>query len=130
MDFSLLDVLTTTVVPIVTGVLGWLGSAYRNKQKKESDIMSNFKEMMSIQNDFISGLKANVDERDKTLRETKEINHRLEQKLDKKERSIRRANFCKFSNEGDGCPVLVQEDEDCRDSMCDTCKHRNDTDKN
>ena len=133
MEVQILDVLSTVVVPIATAALGWLGSAYRNKQKKEGDIMANFKQMMSIQNDFISGLKANIDERDAALLESKHVNQRLEAKLDRKDKSIRKANFCKFSNEGNGCPVLLQEEKNCgehHESLCDNCEHRNDTDEN
>ena len=131
MGVQTFDVLTTVVVPIATAALGWLGSAYRNKQKKEGDIMANFKQMMSIQNDFISGLKANIDERDAALLESKHVNQRLEAKLDRKDKSIRKANFCKFSNEGNGCPVLLQEEKNCgehHENLCDNCEHRNDTD--
>ena len=133
MEVQTFDVLTTVVVPIATAALGWLGSAYRNKQKKEGDIMANFKQMMSIQNDFISGLKANIDERDSALLESKHVNQRLEAKLDRKDKSIRKANFCKFSNEGNGCPVLLQEEKNCgehHENLCDNCEHRNDTDEN
>ena len=133
MEVQILDVLSTVVVPIATAALGWLGSAYRNKQKKEGDIMANFKQMMSIQNDFISGLKANMDERDAALLESKHVNQRLEAKLDRKDKSIRKANFCKFSNEGNGCPVLLQEEKNCgehHENLCDNCEHRNDTDEN
>lgn len=133
MEVQILDVLSTVVVPIATAALGWLGSAYRNKQKKEGDIMANFKQMMSIQNDFISGLKANIDERDAALLESKHVNQRLEAKLDRKDKSIRKANFCKFSNEGNGCPVLLQEEKNCgehHEDLCDNCEHRNDTDEN
>lgn len=133
MEVQTLDVLSTVVVPIATAALGWLGSAYRNKQKKEGDIMANFKQMMSIQNDFISGLKANIDERDAALLESKHVNQRLEAKLDRKDKSIRKANFCKFSNEGNGCPVLLQEEKNCgehHENLCDNCEHRNDTDEN
>ena len=133
MGVQTFDVLTTVVVPIATAALGWLGSAYRNKQKKEGDIMANFKQMMSIQNDFISGLKANIDERDAALLESKHVNQRLEAKLDRKDKSIRKANFCKFSNEGNGCPVLLQEEKNWgehHENLCDKCEHRNDTDEN
>lgn len=133
MEVQTFDVLTTVVVPIATAALGWLGSAYRNKQKKEGDIMANFKEMMSIQNNFITGLKTNIDERDAALLESKHVNQRLEAKLDRKDKSIRKANFCKFSNEGNGCPVLLQEEKnylEYHESLCDKCEHRNDTDKN
>ena len=133
MEVQILDVLSTVVVPVATAALGWLGSAYRNKQKKEGDIMANFKQMMSIQNDFISGLKANIDERDSALLESKHVNQRLEAKLDRKDKSIRKANFCKFSNEGNGCPVLLQEEKNCgeqHENLCDNCEHRNDTDEN
>ena len=127
MEVQILDVLSTVVVPIATAALGWLGSAYRNKQKKEGDIMANFKQMMSIQNDFISGLKANIDERDAALLESKHVNQRLEAKLDRKDKSIRKANFCKFSNEGNGCPVLLQEEKnysEYHENLCDKCEHR------
>ena len=133
MEVQILDVLSTVVVPIATAALGWLGRAYRNKQKKEGDIMANFKEMMSIQNNFITGLKTNIDERDAALLESKHVNQRLEAKLDRKDKSIRKANFCKFSNEGNGCPVLLQEEKNCgehHENLCDNCEHRNDTDEN
>lgn len=132
MDAQTLDVITAVLVPVSTAVIGWLGSSYRNKQKKEGDIMANFKEMMSIQTDFINDLKANIDERDNALAESRNVNQRLEAKLDRKDKSIRRANFCKFSNEGSGCPVLLQEEKNSgehHNNLCDKCEH-NDTNKN
>lgn len=132
MDATILDAVGAAVIPVVTAVLGWVGNAYRNKQAKERDIMANVKEMMGIQNDFIAGLKANIDERDASLNEIKRINHRLETKLDQRDRAIRKANFCRFTSEGDGCPVLMQDEPDhpFYKELCDKCEHRDDTDKN
>ena len=41
------------VLPIVMGVVGWLGSAYRSKQKKEGDILDNVQRIIDIQDAHI-----------------------------------------------------------------------------
>lgn len=102
------EILSTIGVPILTAIGGWFASVWRNKQKKESDILDNVKQILEMQ-------KAYIKSQD-------EHNRKLEAKLDDKRRSIRQANWCKFTNEGDGCPVLNHEQKVDADK-CDTCKY-------
>ena len=104
------------VLPIVMGVVGWLGSAYRNKQKKENDIIANFQLMRDADKEFMTDLKTE-------LVESKNMRKRLEAKLDRKNKSIRKANSCPHTIEGDGCPVLNQEEKNEQIYDCDTCEH-------
>jgi hypothetical protein len=108
------------VLPIIMGVAGWLGNGYRNKQKKESDIISNFKAMRDADREFIEECR-------KDLKESRDMNKRLEAKYNRKCKSVRAANKCKFTNEGDGCPVLEQEDKNERiyDIECANCQNIN-----
>lgn len=106
------------VLPVATALLGWLGSAYRNKQKKENDTIANFQLMRDADKEFMTDLK-------NELVESKNMRKRLEAKLDRKNKSIRKANNCPHTNEGDGCPVLNQEDlnEKVYDDDCRLCEH-------
>lgn len=115
MEAETVNFFSVVVAPAATAIIGWLGSSYRNKQKKEGDILENFKQMRSIQDDFIATQKRRMDEQEQTIIETKAMNKRLETKLDKKEVSIRKAILCKHSSDGEGCPVLVNEDRNCED---------------
>ena len=111
-------IFTYIISPIIGGVIGWLTSAYRNKQKKESDIISNFKEMRDADREFILECRAD-------LKESRDLNKRLEAKYNRKCKSVRAANKCKFTSEGDGCPVLAQEERNERiyDDDCANCEH-------
>lgn len=106
------------VLPIVTLVLGWLTSSYRNKQKKENETITNFQLMRDADKEFMTDLK-------NELVESKNLRKRLEAKLDRKNKSIRKANNCPHTNEGDGCPVLIQEEanEKVYDEGCRLCEH-------
>ena len=108
------------VLPIIMGIAGWLGNGYRNKQKKESDIITNFKAMRDADREFIEECR-------KDLKESRDMNKRLEAKYNRKCKSVRAANKCKFTNEGDGCPVLEQEDKNERiyDIECANCQNIN-----
>lgn len=108
------------VLPIIMGIAGWLGNGYRNKQKKESDIITNFKAMRNADREFIEECR-------KDLKESRDMNKRLEAKYNRKCKSVRAANKCKFTNEGDGCPVLEQEDKNERiyDIECANCQNIN-----
>ena len=113
------------VLPIVTLVLGWLTSSYRNKQKKENETITNFQLMRDADKEFMTDLK-------NELVESKKLRKRLEAKLDRKNKSIRKANNCPHPNEGDGCPVLIQEEtnEKVYDEGCRLCEHHShDTDQ-
>lgn len=106
------------VLPIVTLILGWLTSSYRNKQKKENETITNFQLMRDADKEFMTDLK-------NELVESKNLRKRLEAKLDRKNKSIRKANNCPHTNEGDGCPVLIQEEanEKVYDEGCRLCEH-------
>ena len=106
------------VLPIVTLVLGWHTSSYRNKQMKENETITNFQLMRDADKEFMMDLK-------NELIESKNLRKRLEAKLDRKNKSIRKANYCPHTNEGDGCPVLIQEEanEKVYDEGCRLCEH-------
>lgn len=111
-------ILINFVLPIISAIIGWLASAYRNKQKKEGDILSNVERIVAMQDSHIQ--KAEV-----TLQKSEKVIQRLEAKLDRKNKSVRAANKCKYTNEGEGCPVLAQEEknEHVYDTQCEHCEH-------
>lgn len=106
------------VLPVLTAVIAWLGSAYRNKQKKEHDVLDNVQRIIDLQNAHIMKSEAALEKSDRQ-------NQRLDAKLDRKNKSIRKANNCRYTNEGDGCPVLNQEETNERiyDEGCRLCEH-------
>lgn len=108
-------------LPIVTGVVGWAGNAWRNAQKKESDIIANFQAMRDADREFIEECRAD-------LKEARDMNKRMEAKYNRKSKSVRAANKCRYTNEGDGCPVLIQEEknEHCYGIDCANCSHNQD----
>lgn len=108
------------VSPIVGGVVGWLGNNVATKRKKESEIIANFQAMRDADRVFIEECRAD-------LKESRDMNKRLEAKYNRKCKSVRAANRCKYSNEGDGCPVLAQEEKNERiyDADCKDCEHLN-----
>lgn len=114
------EVVYKVLMPLLTAFLGWIYSSYRNKQKKESDIIANFKETLAADRTFI--LECRED-----LKKSRDINKRLEAKLDRKNKSVRQANKCPYTAEGDGCPVLLQEEKNelCYDADCLKCEHHN-----
>lgn len=99
-------------LPALTLFMGWFGNAWRTKQKKEQDVLTNVTQILEMQ-------KAYIQEQDEDKKRTRDICKRLEAKLDKKNKSIRQAFKCKYSSEGDGCPVL-NEDENS-DPCTDKC---------
>lgn len=108
-----IEVLQNVGLPIVTAVGGWYVSIWRSKQKKERDVLDNVSQILELQKNYIA-------EQDQENRKTRENNARLEAKLDGKRASIRKANYCKYTNEGEGCPVL--RSEETQDERCETCK--------
>lgn len=105
-------------LPVVSGLVGWFTSSWRNAQKKENDIISNFREMRDADRQFIEECRAD-------LKESRDMNKRLEAKYNRKCKSIRAANRCKYTNEGEGCPVLNQEErnEYIYNADCEKCEH-------
>ncbi len=114
MDASVIDGLERILLPLLTLAGGWFGHLFRSKQKKEADILDNVKQILVLQKKYI-------EEQAETIKETKDMNKRLERKLDKKNRSIRKANVCQYTAVGDGCPVLDSEDK--YEEQCDTCPY-------
>ena len=111
----LLEVLRDVGIPLVTLVGGWFAHMFRTKQKKEADVLDNVQQILKLQKDYIA-------EQDAENKKTRDMNARLERKLDEKRESIRQANKCKHTSEGDGCPVLVHEDY--LDEKCKNCNLR------
>lgn len=106
-------------IPLLALVGGWFAHLVRSKQKKEADILENMRQILSLQRDYIAS-------QDSENKKTRDMNARLEKKLDDKRDSIRRANRCKFTAEGDGCPVLAHEDE--LDDKCKNCELKGNAD--
>jgi len=118
-QFPLLyDIALNIGLPIVTLFMGWFGNAWRSKQRKEADVLDNVKQVLDIQKEYIEEQKDTIIEAKATIR-------RIEAKLDRKNKSIRQANKCKFTNDGDGCPVLNNEEKNEEDK-CETCKFNED----
>ena len=116
METAIIEIIERVGLPVLTAVGGWFASVWRTKQKKESDILTNVQQILEMQKQYIA-------EQDEENRKTRDVNKRLEAKLDGKNKSIRKANWCKFTNEGDGCPVLVNEEANDAEDKCETCKY-------
>ena len=102
------EILQNIGLPLITGIMGWYGSMWRSLQRKDKD-------MLDIQKKYI-------EEQQGTIEETKKMNKRLEDKLDKEYKCVRQAFKCKYSNVGDGCPVLLLEERYDNDTVCEDCK--------
>lgn len=102
------EILQNIGLPLVTGIMGWFGNMWRSRQRKDKD-------MLDIQKKFI-------EEQQGTIEETKKMNKRLEDKLNKEYKCVRQARKCKYSNVGDGCPVLLLEERYDNDTVCEDCK--------
>lgn len=113
------DILERVGIPILTLFGGWFAHLFRTRQKKEQDILSNVQQILAMQKQYIA-------EQDEENKRTRDINKRLEAKLDGKNKSIRKANWCKYTNEGEGCPVLNQEEKNDGEDKCETCKYHAD----
>lgn len=116
MDSSVFEIVERVFLPILTLIGGWFAHLIRSRQKKESDILDNVKVILEMQKQYIA-------EQDEENRKTRNMNARLEKKLDDKRESIRKANKCQYTAEGDGCPVLAHEDE--LDEKCKNCNLKN-----
>lgn len=102
------EILQNIGLPLVTGIMGWFGNMWRSRQRKDKDILD-------IQKKYI-------EEQQGTIEETKKMNKRLEDKLNKEYKCVRQARKCKYSNVGDGCPVLLLEERYDNDTVCEDCK--------
>lgn len=115
----ILEILKDVGIPMLTLMGGWFAHLIRSKQKKEADILDNVKQILESQKQYIA-------DQDKENKKTRDMNARLEKELRQKSFSIRRANNCKYTAEGDGCPVLAHEEQ--MEEKCKDCKLKGDAD--
>lgn len=113
----MIDAIKEIALPIILGILGWIGNAYRNKQKRESDILDNVQRIIDMQNGHISRCEAMLDERDKAYRI-------MSRKNDRKRETIKKAYSCKVPSEE--CPVLIYDAQihEQSDDTCKECKYK------
>lgn len=108
-----IEIFKDVLLPLITLVGGWFAHLWRTKQKKEQDILSNVQQILTMQKEYIA-------EQDADKKKTRDMNARLEKKLDDKRESIRQANKCKYTVSEEGCPVLIHEDY--LDEKCKNCE--------
>lgn len=115
----MIDILRDVMLPVVLALLGWFGNAYRNKQKKEHDILDNVQRIIDLQNSHISRCEASLDERERAYKE-------MCKKNDRKRETIKKAYNCKIPSEE--CPVLIYDaqEHNVDNTKCNTCKYKND----
>lgn len=113
----LLEILKDVGIPVLTLFGGWFAHMFRTKQKKEMDVLANVQQILAMQKEYIA-------DQDAENKKTRDMNARLERKLDEKRESIRQANKCKYTATDEGCPVLVHEDY--LDDKCRNCNLRDD----
>lgn len=119
MDPAIVDMAERVLLPVLTLIGGWFAHLFRSKQKKEADILQNVMQILDLQKKYIA-------DQDVENKKTRDMNARLEKKLDDKRESIRKANNCKYTAEGDGCPVLKHED--LLDEKCKNCNLKKNAD--
>lgn len=119
MDPVIVDMAERVLLPVLTLIGGWFAHLFRSKQKKEADILQNVMQILDLQKKYIA-------DQDVENKKTRDMNARLEKKLDDKRESIRKANKCKYTAEGEGCPVLKHED--LLDEKCKNCNLKHNAD--
>lgn len=119
MDPAIVDMAERVLLPVLTLIGGWFAHLFRSKQKKEADILQNVMQILDLQKKYIA-------DQDVENKKTRDMNARLEKKLDDKRESIRKANKCKYTAEGEGCPVLKHED--LLDEKCKNCNLKQNAD--
>lgn len=112
----LLEILKDVGIPVLSLIGGWFAHLFRSRQKREGDILENVQQILQMQKDYIA-------DQDVQNKKNCDMIARLERKLDDKRESIRKANKCKYTAEGDGCPVLKHEDY--LDEKCQNCNLKN-----
>ena len=115
----IIELLKDVGIPLLALVGGWFAHMFRTKQKKEMDVLANVQQILAMQKEYIA-------EQDAENKKTRDMNARLERKLDEKRESIRQANKCPHTVEKDGCPVLIHEDY--LDEKCKNCNLKDNAD--
>lgn len=109
------DVLINFVLPICTALIAWFGNAYRNKQKKEHDVLDNVQQIIDMQNKHIERCEATLDKREAEYNE-------MSRKNDLKRESIKKAYKCRVPSEE--CPVLIHDSQTYVEDKCATCIYK------
>ena len=109
------ELLIEFALPILSAGIAWFANAYRNKQKKEKDILDNVQQIIDMQKEYITSLET-------SRKRDKDLIQKLESKFEKKCASIRKAYSCKMPSEN--CPVLISDEHlnDITPLSCDTCE--------
>lgn len=94
------DLLINFALPILTALIAWLGTAYRNKQKKESDTLDNVKRIVDMQD-------GQIKRQDKIIERAQKQLDAYEIKRNHDRESIKQAYRCKHPSEE--CPVLQHD---------------------
>lgn len=102
------DVLIDFALPIITLAFGWLGSAYRNKQKKGADILDNVQRILDIQD-------KQIEKQSKFIQGYEKKMSALERKYAHSRSAVRKAYKCPHPNAD--CPVL-RHDATWDDNLC------------
>lgn len=112
------------ILPVIMAVGGWFFGVFRTRQKKEKDVLDNVQQILDIQRSYI-------DEQKEELMKYRAEDQRKERIIKEKNRSIRKANGCKYTAQDGGCPVLHSEEEfDLKDNPeCENCLKHHSNDK-
>lgn len=116
------DVLIDFALPLLTALVAWLGTAYRNKQKKSADILDNVQRILDIQDNQIAKQSKFIQGYEKKMAA-------LEKKYAHKQSAVRKAYKCPHPNAD--CPVLKQDakwDDDLCNNDCANCEYNKNTD--
>ena len=54
METAIIEIIERVGLPILTAVGGWFASVWRNKQKKEGDILTNVQQILEMQKQYIA----------------------------------------------------------------------------
>ena len=109
----MIEILTQFVLPVITLMGGWFAKSYRDKQKKENDVLKNVQQAIDI-------LRESISFQDDTLKRTRSMLERMEKKYDDKCSSVRKAYTCKVPSEE--CPVLINESKIKNIHECAECE--------
>ena len=94
------DVLATYIMPAVSAATGWFANAWRNRQKKDADVLQNVEQIIQLQRTYIEDQKTR-------LAEFGDAMQRMERRLESRERSIMKARNCRIVKTDDDCVVLA-----------------------
>lgn len=98
------------VLPILTALIAWFANAYRNKQKKEHDILDNVQRLLDMN-------AAQLHRYDEQLTKREMEYQKLETRYYHKVNAIKEAYDCEHDTAL--CPVLIY---DKSGKVCDTCE--------